>query len=163
MKEDSGNFPDDPRVMPAPPDTGSLPSGNGPLDAGSVPPPTLPTLDAPQGVGLGSLEKQSPEQKDSFREIVETIVFVVVLVLLLRSFLAEAFVIPTGSMATTLVGYQREIHCPECGFRFPLNMHQQHEGQAGSKTQIRGCTCPNCRLHIDATNSTQFSANGKQE
>src|SRR5215210_4006245 len=46
----------------------------------------------------------APEIKDSFREVIETIVFVVVLVLMLKTFLAEAFVIPTGSMATTLLG-----------------------------------------------------------
>src|SRR5260370_26441323 len=49
------------------------------------------------------------ENKDSFREIVETIVFVVVLVLLLKAFVAEAFVIPTGSMAETLYGYQKHV------------------------------------------------------
>src|SRR5437879_2457371 len=32
----------------------------------------------------------------NFREIAETVVFVVVLVLLLKTFVAEAFVIPTG-------------------------------------------------------------------
>src|SRR5262249_4813982 len=51
----------------------------------------------------------APEMRDSFREVVETIVFVVVLVLLLKSFLAEAFVIPTGSMATTLLGYHKQV------------------------------------------------------
>src|SRR5262245_55968586 len=50
----------------------------------------------------------------SGREVVETVVFVVVLVLLLKSFAAEAFVIPTGSMAETLYGYQKEVTCPSC-------------------------------------------------
>ena len=58
--------------------------------------------------------------KDSFREIVETVVFVIVLVLLLKTFVAEAFVIPTGSMAETLLGYQRWVTCSKCGhlYRF---------------------------------------------
>src|SRR5262245_6185818 len=56
---------------------------------------------------------------DSAREVVETIVFVVVLVLLLKSFVAEAFVIPTGSMATTLLGYQKQTTCEQCGHLFP--------------------------------------------
>src|SRR5262249_49095747 len=43
-----------------------------------------------------------PEPKDSFREVVEPVGFVVVPVLLLKSFTAQAFVIPTGSMAETL-------------------------------------------------------------
>src|SRR5580658_575955 len=61
------------------------------------------------------------EMKDGIREAVETVVFVVVLVLLLKSFVAEAFVIPTGSMATTLWGNQKEVTCPKCGFKFPVN------------------------------------------
>jgi signal peptidase I len=93
-----------------------------------------------------------PEQKDAFRETVETVVFVVVLVLLLKAFMAEAFVIPTGSMATTLLGYHRTIECPECGFRFPLNTSRQVE----DNQPITGCRCPNCNLHIDANNSRQF-------
>src|SRR5262245_3362388 len=63
-------------------------------------------------------------QHESLREIVETVVFVVVLVLLLKSFIAEAFVIPTGSMADTLWGYQKVIVCPQCGYEFPLNCSQ---------------------------------------
>ena len=42
---------------------------------------------------------ETPAVKDAFREVVETVVFVIVLVLLLKTFVAEAFVIPTGSMA----------------------------------------------------------------
>src|SRR3954447_16906341 len=66
-----------------------------------------------------------PEIKDGFREVIETIVFVVVLVLLLKAFLAEAFVIPTGSMATTLLGYHRDVKCPQCGYPYRINMSHQ--------------------------------------
>src|SRR3989442_14924752 len=59
-----------------------------------------------------------PEVKDTWREVIETIVFVVVLVLLLKSFTAEAFVIPTGSMAETLWGYQKLVTCPQCTYEF---------------------------------------------
>jgi signal peptidase I len=89
-----------------------------------------------------------PEPKDNLREVVETIVFVVVLVLILKSFAAEAFVIPTGSMAETLYGYQRNVSCPQCGFEFPVNVSRQVDPQDGPAVQITGCTCPNCRYHI---------------
>src|SRR5438128_3471264 len=64
---------------------------------------------------------------DGSREVVETVVFVVFLVLLLKSFVAEAFVIPTGSMAETLYGYQKTVECPECGETFPVNCSTQSE------------------------------------
>lgn len=93
------------------------------------------------------LRKQHPPaQTSSGREVVETIVFVVVLVLLLKSFVAEAFVIPTGSMATTLLGYHEDVTCPQCGYRFPVNCSKQVEDKA---QPIIGCTCPNCRYPID--------------
>src|SRR5262245_55770247 len=74
---------------------------------------------------------QPTEAKDGTREIVETIVFVVVLVLLLKSFVAEAFVIPTGSMAETLWGYQKRVDCPKCGYYFPVNCSSEVDPQHG--------------------------------
>jgi signal peptidase I len=98
--------------------------------------------------------RPEPQQPDGFREIVETIVFVVVLVLLLRSFAAEAFVIPTGSMAETLYGYQRLVTCPECGFEFPVNCSNEVDPQEGKPTRVDGCVCPNCRKPLHFPNAT---------
>ncbi|QEL13383.1 S26 family signal peptidase [Limnoglobus roseus] len=92
-----------------------------------------------------------PEKKharDSIRESLETIVFVVVLVFLLKQFVVEAFVIPTGSMAETLYGYQKNIKCAECEFEFPLNSSREVEGDPnmnGARRAIHGYCCPNCR------------------
>src|SRR3954447_25729008 len=90
----------------------------------------------------------APESKDGVRELVECVVFVVVLVLLLKSFVAEAFVIPTGSMAETLLGYQKNVICPECNHRFPVNCSNEVEQGRGGPTYIDGCTCPNCRQKV---------------
>jgi signal peptidase I len=97
-----------------------------------------------------SRPKQQPVQhSDSVREIVETIVFVVVLVLLLKSFAAEAFVIPTGSMAQTLLGYQKEVVCPDCGIKFPINCSQEVDpNEGGRPSPVYACVCPNCRQRI---------------
>lgn len=88
--------------------------------------------------------------KDSVRDIVETIVFVVVLVLLLKTFVAEAFVIPTGSMATTLWGYQKDVTCPQCRYTFPLNCSSEVDPQEGRiRTEVTHAVCPNCEKEID--------------
>jgi signal peptidase I len=91
------------------------------------------------------------ESSSSLRETMETIVFVVVLVLLLKTFVAEAFVIPTGSMATTLYGDHKDAVCPQCGLEFPVNCSAEHEAQerGGHKDTVVGCTCPNCRYRIE--------------
>lgn len=92
-------------------------------------------------------DKKSKQVRDPAREAVETVVFVVVLVLLLKLFVTEAFVIPTGSMAETLYGYQKIVKCPKCGDEFPVNAHDEAEGnqQTGKKMVLYGYCCPNCR------------------
>ena len=52
----------------------------------------------------------------AMRETVESIALAVILAFLFRAFVAEAFVIPTGSMAPTLMGQHKDVHCPECGY-----------------------------------------------
>ncbi|HSQ57644.1 MAG TPA: S26 family signal peptidase [Gemmata sp.] len=91
--------------------------------------------------------KKPHHPRDPAREVIETIVFVVVLVLLLKLFVTEAFVIPTGSMAETLYGYQKPVICPKCGHEFPVNAHDEEEGRPGDHRRIpvAGFTCPNCR------------------
>ncbi|MBA4187629.1 MAG: hypothetical protein C0467_06375 [Planctomycetaceae bacterium] len=90
-------------------------------------------------------KKKHTAPRDAAREAVETIVFVVVLVLLLKLFVTEAFVIPTGSMAETLYGYQKIVKCPKCEHEFPVNSHDEVEGRDGKRTALVGYTCPNCR------------------
>lgn len=97
----------------------------------------------------GTEEQTHHGPKDSIREIVETVVFVIVLVLLLKTFVAEAFVIPTGSMATTLLGHHIAGNCPKCGFYFPVNASNEIEDQDGfQQSRVTGCQCPNCQYRI---------------
>jgi signal peptidase I len=91
---------------------------------------------------------------DSTREVVETVVFVIVLVLLLKSFVAEAFVIPTGSMAETLWGYQKVIKCPACDTIFPVNCSSEVDPADGRIEKVMGCVCPNCFKRITLIDPT---------
>ena len=52
------------------------------------------------------------------RETVESVIVAFVLAFLFRTFEAEAFVIPTGSMAPTLQGRHKDLVCPECGLGY---------------------------------------------
>ena len=60
------------------------------------------------------------KRKRERRESIESFV-VVFLAFLVWSFEAEGFVIPTGSMAPTLMGRHKEIVCPECGYTYTVN------------------------------------------
>src|SRR5712692_6971988 len=118
-------------------------------------PPTRPLAQdgSPPRVGkvatapTSKARPSAPEVKDTWREVVETIVFVVVLVLLLKSFTAEAFVIPTGSMAETLWGYQKLVTCPECTYEFPVNCSSEVEEKP--PRMVTSCICPNCFFGIE--------------
>jgi signal peptidase I len=107
------------------------------------------TARAPQPDRKTSAAAAPAAPKDTFREIIETVVFVIVLVLLLKSFVAEAFVIPTGSMAETLYGYQKLVTCPVCGEEFPVNCSCEVDPQQAPATPVVACVCPNCRYFID--------------
>ncbi len=55
------------------------------------------------------------------RETVDALVVAFVLAFLIRTFQAEAFVIPTGSMAPTLMGAHKDVFCDQCSQRFRVN------------------------------------------
>jgi signal peptidase I len=88
----------------------------------------------------------SSPPRQPIRENVENIAVVLAMVCLLRGFVAEAFVIPTGSMATTLHGANRKVACPQCGHATALNL-----SLAGAKAA--GGWCMNCRAPLEAAES----------
>jgi signal peptidase I len=80
------------------------------------------------------------------RETVESIVIAFVLAFLFRTFEAEAFVIPTGSMAPTLMGRHKDVDCPKCGYRYQVSASEEesdnvHRPRANT---IAGM-CPICQ------------------
>jgi signal peptidase I len=88
-------------------------------------------------------DKKRHAHGDPTREVFETVVFVVVLVLMLKQFVAEAFVIPTGSMASTLWGDQIRVTCPECGQDFTVTAAASHGDPRTVPTET---FCQNCGL-----------------
>ncbi len=79
------------------------------------------------------------------RETIEAFVVAFVLALLFRAFVAEAFVIPTGSMAPTLMGAHKDIRCIECNHAFQIGASKERRGPRQDYTVVAGI-CPNCRL-----------------
>jgi len=87
----------------------------------------------------------------AIRDIVESIAIAFMLAFLFRTFEAEAFVIPTGSMAPTLLGQHKEITCPQCGHTFQVSASEEVDSETGSPTGrlVIGATCPLCRFPMD--------------
>lgn len=78
------------------------------------------------------------------RETVEAFVVAFILALLFRAFLAEAFVIPTGSMAPTLMGAHKDLVCDQCGTSFQVGASRERSGPETNLVVVAG-VCPNCR------------------
>jgi signal peptidase I len=73
------------------------------------------------------VETASEKPKETTRDFVEQIVVAIILAVLIRGYDAEAFVIPTGSMAPTLMGRHKEVTCPECGLVYAINASDDAE------------------------------------
>lgn len=70
------------------------------------------------------------------RATVEFLIVILIGILVSRAFAAEAYIVPTGSMAPTLLGLHREYICPNCGKRFDVGVDES--GRSGR------AVCPNC-------------------
>ncbi|MBX3469805.1 MAG: signal peptidase I [Planctomycetes bacterium] len=81
-------------------------------------------------------------------ENLEAVVVAVVLALIIRHFVMEAFVIPTGSMAPTLLGDHFEVDCPACDHRFPL-AKDENELTVRGDVQPVTAHCPLCDRVFD--------------
>lgn len=73
---------------------------------------------------------------DNLRELV----FAAILYLILRQFVVEAFVIPTGSMAPTLYGNNYRVECTRCEYPFAVGRAETEPAQGTGLA-----TCPVCR------------------
>lgn len=126
----------------------------------------------PQPAAQAAPAKKPGESGKAVRETIESVVIAFVLAFLFRTFEAEAFVIPTGSMAPTLQGRHLDLTCPMCGERFRAGatqndsdqaqandpaLAQREREQASSKLEaeeVVGATCPMCRYVMDVAPDT---------
>jgi signal peptidase I len=95
------------------------------------------------------------------RETIESIVVAVVLAFLIRTFEAEAFVIPTGSMAPALMGCHKDLQCPVCSCPFQVSASGTQDENGDTKTaQVDAGICPMCRKPFDLRGGSYPNYNG---
>lgn len=109
--------------------------------------PPAPARDADHGSPVGH-----------FKETIESILIAFILAFVFRAFVVEAFVIPTGSMAPTLLGAHMRFTCRECGYVFDVNYPARPSNAAGDDIEIPsragadrvfGAYCPNCKHKVE--------------
>lgn len=98
------------------------------------------SADIPNTAGTAS---KVTKEVAAFRDTVESVGIAVVLAFVLRAFLIEAFVIPTGSMAPRLMGEHWRLQCPVCEYRYDHGWI----GSTPDRSLLKSPTaaqCPNC-------------------
>jgi len=124
-------------------------------------PSSQPTRDA------GAKATIAPRE-GSIKETLESIIIAFILAFVFRAFVVEAFVIPTGSMAPTLLGKHVSLRCEMCGYAFksgpragdiganrrtgepePLTYQGMRRGESGEWFgNALEIDCPMCRHEI---------------
>lgn len=100
-----------------------------------VPRPTGPAA-APQAADPDGGSDRRPGV--GFLETMESLAVALILALIIRGSVMEAYVIPSGSMATTLLGRHAALVCPNCGYGFSRGL----SGESG-ELRLAGVYCPN--------------------
>lgn len=125
------------------------------MDPRSIPPTPPPPLPPQQPAAPVQRAKEAPRQniEGSVKDTIEAILVAFMLAFIFRAFVVEAFVIPTGSMAPTLLGAHMRFRCIDCGYQFDVNY--QGEGNQDDvviDSHARGreyaIFCPNCGLRV---------------
>lgn len=84
------------------------------------------------------------DQRGALRTATESLIFLLVAVLLFRTFAAEGYMISTGSMAPTLLGFHKRVECPTCHNHFPAGVAYDDEDNPAARQPLTRAQCPNC-------------------
>jgi signal peptidase I len=97
------------------------------------------------------------QSQGSVKETLESILVAFILAFVFRAFVVEAFVIPTGSMAPTLLGAHMRFRCKDCGYQFDVNYSPElvNGGEdlyipSRARRASRRIYCPNCGCPVPA-------------
>jgi signal peptidase I len=135
----------------------------------SQPPASTPMPPAAGGVPAPPPAK-IPPPKENIKETIESIIIAFILAFVFRAFVVEAFVIPSGSMAPTLLGAHMNMRCQDCGYPFKVNFPYNTDGEdlsiparSGPRVvddrqgprrvdTVFAMHCPNCGFQAPRTN-----------
>jgi signal peptidase I len=103
----------------------------------------------PAGDPKSETGKDKPDSKPArasnpyvVRETLESIIVAFILAFLFRAFVAEAFVIPTGSMAPTLMGAHKDTVCEHCGALYQSTASYEYDSENRNSLTTRQLAAP---------------------
>ena len=86
---------------------------------------------------IRSRSRKSLQRVRRSRTVVEFVVVLLTGILFARTFVAEAYVVPTGSMAPTLLGLHRTFDCPNCWYRVVLGTDEAGQVRDSGLSELR--------------------------
>lgn len=86
------------------------------------------------------------------RETIESIIVAIVLALMFRAYEAEAFIIPTGSMAPSLQGQHMDLECENCKLRYRTGASKESRTN-GMADSVDSTYCPICQYRTSMRNT----------
>ncbi|KPK43350.1 MAG: hypothetical protein AMJ65_06025 [Phycisphaerae bacterium SG8_4] len=112
-------------------------------------------------------DKASRQKKDRAAEVANTFEWLItafILAFVFRTFVMEAFRIPTGSMADTLKGAHFRLRCRQCGYGYdygfiPARYRYPEDTIPSHPAAPPPTRCPSCG-HYDSSNEKMPVANG---
>jgi signal peptidase I len=109
-----------------------------------------------------SIKPRLPQDgpRDNWRDTIESIVIAFILAFIFRTFVCEAFIIPTGSMAETLYGRHKDVICTQCQTRFRVGASSEVDRDNGyfiPSRRLKYGFCPNCRFQMDIEDELPFA------
>ncbi len=81
----------------------------------------------------------------------QTVLTGLILAFIMRAFLVEPFIIPTGSMATSLLGAHATRVCPACGWEYDFAPLQTASPTGSGFVCPPEVICPNCHLWLSVS------------
>ena len=82
-------------------------------------------------------------------ETIQTILTAVCLAFVFRAVFVEPFIIPTGSMADSLLGDHYDLVCPHCGWNYSAGAASAARDELDSSVSTFSFRCPNCQQYGD--------------
>ncbi len=114
----------------------------------AVPPAQIPPAPSPSLAPAKRPKK--PQAESNVKETLEQILVAFILAFIFRCFIVEAYVIPTGSMAPTLLGAHMDYRCSDCGWHWAVNYSGDNGGETVPNTANESypIRCPNCGYKV---------------
>lgn len=114
-----------------------------------------------------SSAKTEKATDETIKETFESIIIAFILAFVFRAYIVEAFIIPTGSMAPTLLGEHVVVRCDQCGYRFMADPDDRDRAVKGDNNKVIKTallqrdvitTCPMCYHHVTLPRGTRTSS-----